>query len=123
MEIAMNNAMILYNSVNTKQFRNLDFRKSVIESLINGWRIKKYIPTSAPRTKIKMIYKVETEFDDCLLRKNIKIGDCAIHKAQGERKQIKWYCTICNDYCCTFPCYDQHRKIRFYDRIRTNTNI
>lgn len=57
----MNNAMILYNSVNIKQLTNLTFIKSVIKSLISDWRAQSSIAITKPRFKNKKIDKVETE--------------------------------------------------------------
>ena len=111
LEVALHNSYILFPVSQGKIMTFLEFRKSIIRSLVSDVREKKEIlPTpKKPNEKNKDIIIVELEEEDCKLEYYGKTR-CKICEIKNIQKYTSYCCGTHKIPVCILSCYDTHRK-------------
>jgi len=106
-EIALHNSLVLYNKIVGKKIRSLDFRKTIIESLISEYRDDKLEKEKQKKKKCgEMI--IESE-QDCELAYNPKMK-CLVCAENKLSKFSNYWCKAHKSQVCFLVCYDYQRK-------------
>ena len=120
LEIAINNANILYNKFSlNKKISRLSFRKSIINDLILNYKIQKksILEDIKKKNENELFNNVKIDYmpyieNDCRLEYSLKRKDCLLHKLKKLRKRTNWKCKVCQIFICG-ECYDIHRHNRY----------
>jgi len=87
-EVAMHNSFILYKNSQGKNLKYLEYRKSVIESLVSDMKSKKDAERSRRESSAMII---ESSEEPCQLQYNFKTY-CEVCKGNGFKKYTSYFC-------------------------------
>jgi hypothetical protein len=106
MDTGIHNAFILYQKKHKQQHYNeKDFRKQLMEQLVNGFTTRKKAERAKPTPKRShdALHALahDTSHHDCKL--------CRAHLPHGRHgRQTQWRCANCNISLCVPDCYNKH---------------
>jgi hypothetical protein len=115
MDTGIHNAFILYQKKHKQRnYSEKDFRKQLMEQLVNGFTSRKSKASAAPSSKRRpdSIHALE----HCEIERDCRI--CRPKLARHQRgKQTRWRCRDCKVFTCVPDCYNRHVQMLLQEAV------
>ena len=117
LDLSIVNANILYNELSGTPINQLDFRVSIISSLLEGHTLnlpqRHYAPTRELPTRLS-----ERPFPIKIVADTPHGGrpQCEVCRSRGKRSQTRYKCKVCNTPLHIDDCFEIYHTVLYYHR-------